>query len=331
MPDISGALTSPLVLLAGGAAFFLVIGVWLAVTTLFYMRRVRSEERLHERLQPNQKHEAKTKTLRLWREGRVGTTTVLDHVTPGPVTKWLLRVQHGLGWGAPLPTLALALVAGMFLVFVIVFLVSQNALLALLSVVVVPMAMNFYAGFRANREAAVFERQLADALGLASRSLRAGHPLMSAFQLIVDELEPPVSNVFAEICQQQQLGKSLEEAIRSTANKSQSDDLKLFASSTIIQLRSGGNLADMMERLVAVIRDRIRLQRRVRILTAQTQFSKRVLIFMPFFLILVLLVLKPGYLDPMLTTDIGRYMLGIAGIFLLFGSWFMNRIATLRY
>ncbi len=219
----------------------------------------------------------------------------------------------------------------MFVTFVLLFTITQNPLLAVASIVVIPLGLNFYAGFRAQREAAVFERQLADALGLASRSLRAGHPLMAAFQLIVDELEPPVSNVFAEIVQQQQLGKSLEEAIRSTASRSQSDDMKLFASSTIIQLRSGGNLADMMERLVAVIRDRIRLQRRVRVLTAQTQFSKRVLIFMPFFLIGVLMVLKPTYLDPMWTTEMGRYMLGAASIFLVVGSWFMNKIATLRY
>lgn len=331
MPSLTQLASEPIVFVAGVAAFFFVIGTWLSITTLLYMRRVKSEQKISERLQHNRLKENKTKTLRLWRDGRVGTTTVLDYVTPGPVTKWLLHLQHGLGWKAPLPTVAIMLVGTMFITFVAIFTFTQNALLALVSVVVVPLGLNFYAGFRAQREAAVFERQLADALGLASRSLRAGHPLMAAFQLIVDELEPPVSNVFAEIVQQQQLGKSLEEAIRSTSSKSQSDDMKLFASSTIIQLRSGGNLADMMERLVAVIRDRIRLQRRVRILTAQTQFSKRVLIFMPFGLIGLLMVLKPTYLDPMWTTEVGRYMLGVAAVFLVIGSWFMNKIATLRY
>jgi tight adherence protein B len=107
--------------------------------------------------------------------------------------------------------------------------------------------------------------------------------------------------------------------------------MKLFAASTVIQLRSGGNLADMMDRLVAVIRDRMRLQRRVRVLTAQTQFSKRVLIAMPFVLIAILMMLKPDYLELMWTTQVGRYMLGAAGIFLIIGSWVMNKIATLKY
>jgi tight adherence protein B len=140
-----------------------------------------------------------------------------------------------------------------------------------------------------------------------------------------------VSTVFAEIIQQQQLGKSLEESIRATAAKSHSDDLKLFAASTIVQLRSGGNLADMMDRLVAVIRDRIRLQRRVRVLTAQTQFSKRILIGMPFVLIAMLFVLKPDYLSPLTETHTGRILVATAAVFLVVGSYVMNKIAVLKY
>jgi len=90
-------------------------------------------------------------------------------------------------------------------------------------------------------------------------------------------------------------------------------------------------VADMMERLVAVIRDRIRLHRRARVLTAQTQLSKRVLIFMPFVMIALLMLTKPDYLVPMWETVAGRVMVGMAAGMLIIGSWMMNRIATLRY
>lgn len=322
---------SPLVLIMAGSVFALVCSLWFIGTTFLYIRRVRAEEILVERLTGEADPNAKARTLRLWHNGRAGTTTVLQQMTPGPLSRWLERTRRGLGWGGPSSTLALCLIGLLMVGFVLVYGVTHNYIVAGLWLVILPMILNFVAGRRATKEEAVFERQLADALGVATRSLRAGHPLMAAFQVIVDELEPPVSTVFAEIIQQQQLGKSLEESIRATAAKSHSDDLKLFAASTIVQLRSGGNLADMMDRLVAVIRDRIRLQRRVRVLTAQTQFSKRVLIGMPFVLIAMLFILKPDYLSPLTETHAGRIMVATAAVFLVVGSYVMNKIAVLKY
>lgn len=331
MSDLVARAMHPTVLLTTGGVFFLVLSVWLIGTISLYLRRVRQEERFSQRLLNKPALPTKEKTLRLWHSGGVGTTTVFDYITPGPLSRWLERTRHGLNWGGPLFTFALFLAAILFLGATIAYLLMQNVLASIGWLLLCPMVLNLIAARRVVKEAALFEQQLADALGLATRSLRAGHPLMSAFQVIVDEMEPPVSNVFAEIVQAQQLGTSLEEAILRTAAKSNSEDMKLFAASTVIQLRSGGNLADMMERLVAVIRDRMRLQRRVRVLTAQTQFSKRVLIAMPFVLIAILMVLKPDYLTPMWTTTVGKYLLGAAGIFLIIGSWVMNKIAKLNY
>ncbi len=322
---------TPVVLITAVSVFVLVLSVWFIGTTAVYIRRVRREEKIAERLNHEADGSAKARTLRLWHNGKIGTTTVFEQFTPGSLARWLERTRRGLNWGGPVSTFALFLVSLMFVGFILAYGLSQNIVIALLWLVLLPMILNFIAARRATREEAIFERQLADALGVATRSLRAGHPLMAAFQVIVDELEPPVSTVFAEIVQQQQLGKSLEEAIRASAAKSHSDDLKLFAASTIIQLRSGGNLADMMDRLVAVIRDRIRLQRRVRVLTAQTQFSKRVLICMPFVLIGMLVVMKSEYLMPLVETHVGRILIGVAGVFLVLGSWVMNKIATLKY
>ncbi len=322
---------SPVALITAVSVFALVCSVWFIGTTAVYIRRTRREEKIADRLNMEIDASSKARTLRLWHNGRSGTTTVLEQMTPGPITRWLERTRRGLNWGGPVATLALFLISLMLVGFILAYGLTQNIVVAAAWPALLPLVINFIAARRATREEAVFERQLADALGVAARSLRAGQPLMAAFQVIVDELEPPVSLVFAEIMQQQQLGKSLEESIRATAAKSHSDDMKLFAASTIIQLRSGGNLADMMDRLVAVIRDRIRLQRRVRVLTAQTQFSKRVLICMPFALILMLVFMKTDYLAPLIETETGRILVGIAAVFLVFGSWVMNKIAVLKY
>jgi tight adherence protein B len=80
-----------------------------------------------------------------------------------------------------------------------------------------------------------------------------------------------------------------------------------------------------------VIRDRMRVTRRARVLTAQTQFSKRVLLALPIVLFAVLIVINPHYMEPLFTSDFGRVLLSIAGINLLLGTWVMNRLAVIRF
>ncbi len=316
----------------GGAVFLLVGSIWLMATIGFHMRRASSEQKLARRLENVRRGRTeKTRTLRLWHDGKVGTTVVSGTVTKRTLLGSLNKIRSGLGWQGPLFTLILAVMGVIAFGVIVTYGITQNAALASGWIIGVPIVLNMVAKRSLSKESQLFEQQFADALGLATRSLRAGHPLLSAFQVIVEEMEPPVSLVFAEILQQQALGKSLEEAIENTAEKSPSPDMKLFAASTVIQLRSGGNLADMMDRLVDVIRDRMRLQRRVRVLTAQTQLSKRVLIVIPIGLFFFLWVSKPGYLEPLYATQVGRYLLLAAGTCLLLGSWVMSRIGILKY
>ena len=163
------------------------------------------------------------------------------------------------------------------------------------------------------------------------RSLRVGHPLPGAVEMIAEELEPPVSTIFSEICQQQALGMTLEESLRKVAVNSTSSDMRLFATAVAIQLRTGGNLADMMERLATVMRQRMRLARRVRVLTMQTQFSKRILIALPIVMFGILSLTNPKYMSKLYATEYGQIALGLAAAMMLLGTWMMNRMATLEY
>jgi tight adherence protein B len=179
--------------------------------------------------------------------------------------------------------------------------------------------------------AAAFDRQLLDALDLVVRSLRANHPLLGALQLVSEEIPSPVGTLFGEICQQHGLGMSLESSLCRAAASTDHPEFKLFATSISIQMRSGGHLADMVTRLAQVIRDRMRLGRRVRVLTAQVQLSKRILLVMPFILFLVLNVISPDYVRVLYTTPTGRAMLVGGGIALMMGALLMNRMARLQY
>jgi tight adherence protein B len=235
------------------------------------------------------------------------------------------------GWDSTAGTLLGCLLAASAFVLFAVFLLTESILPGLGIIFGIWVAFWFYLNHCVNRRTAIFERQFVDALDLASRSLRAGHPLVGAFRLISEEIPPPVSTAFFEISQKQALGQSLEAALQNVAAKSTSEDMKLFAAAVIIQLRSGGNLAEMMDRLSYVIRDRMRLSRRIRVLTAQTQFSKRVLLTLPFMFFFVLNLIRPSYMAPLYGTTEGRILIAISALGLFLGAWTINRMAVLRY
>jgi tight adherence protein B len=184
---------------------------------------------------------------------------------------------------------------------------------------------------RLKRQTALFEKQLVDALDLGGRSLKAGHPLSGAFKLISEELEAPVGTMFSEIVEQEALGLSVQDGLRQAAERSAGPDMRIFAASVIIQLRSGGNLADMMERVAWVVRERMRLSRRARVLTAEAQLSKWVLIGMPLALFAVLNIMNPKYMEPFFNHTWGRVMIAGSIASMALGGWVMSRMANLKY
>lgn len=316
----------------GGSIFVLILSLWfiaLAVWTfLRSSRRAKVEQRLG--LAEDQISDS-THTLRLWHDGRVATSEVLDAPTKTSPVARLDRMRNELGLDVPISTVILAVGGLSSIAFGIVFFLSGSLVLAVGGGGAIIVILYVFAQRQIRKKEDLFDRQLAEALSLAARSLRAGHPVLGSFQLIAEEMKPPISDMFADIIQQQALGISLDEAITAKAVQSASPDLKLFAASMSIQLRSGGNLADMMEKSAHVVRDRIKLHRRARVLTSETQLSKRVLIGIPFFLFFLLNILNPDYIEMLYTTSLGRSMLMVGGVFLLTGSWVMNKIAVLRY
>jgi tight adherence protein B len=316
-------------MLLGTLAFVLVLSVWIAGSLLWARGRRAQIQRLHERLTADAES-GPLKVLRIWKDGQEATTTVVERGRRQlRVRGEILLNQAGLNVSPEQLLLLVACVAAA--VFVCLFILLHNTLAAMGGSVVVLLVVRAQLKTRIQRRLAVFERQLVEALELAARSLRAGHPLMGAFRLVSEELKPPVGSLFAEICQRQAMGESMESALQRAGSRSGSDDMNLFATSVIIQLRSGGNLADMIQRLAAVIRDRLRLTRRVRVLSAQTQLSKRILVALPVFMFLILDLVNHEYMLPLYTTTTGKLMLAWAGCSTLLGLWIMNRMAVLRY
>lgn len=315
------------------SVFGLVLSLWLIWLVVWIFRRGQRSKHVMQRLGALDENAGAAKgerTLRLWRDGREVTTVVPGQIQENPVLRWLRRTHEDAGYEMPVGSLLLGVLSIMALMFMLCLAVSHSFWISLAAAAVSLQIFWIVVTQRIARRTSMFERQLVDSLELAARSLRAGHPLTGAFRLIAEEIPAPVGNIFAEVVQHQGLGSSLEQAMRAAAVACPSSDFKLFATSIVIQLRSGGNLAEMMERLAFVLRERMRLARRVRVLTAQTQFSKRILLTLPFVIFIILNMLNPAYMQPLYSESAGQKILFIATSGLLIGSWMMNRLAVLK-
>ena len=325
---------SAISLFAAVATFGLVISLWLIGVLVWSARRQRKAAQVQQRLEYARSATPHAgsggRVLRLWHDGKEATT-VVPGLTPAGILVRLERYFASAGVETP-PMTAIPMLAGVLLLIIgVAYIITTSVVIALLCAIGLVVLLTLRMSQRINRRTATFERQFIDALELAARSLRAGHPLIGSFRLIAEEIAAPVGTLFGEVCQQQALGLSMEDALRNVSEDNHSEDLKLFVTSVVIQLATGGNLADMMDRLAAVIRDRQRLNRRVRVLTAQTQFSKRVLLALPFLVFVLLNLINPSYMRPLYTTTLGEMIMLVASLGLLMGWMTMNWLSKLSY
>ncbi len=208
-----------------------------------------------------------------------------------------LTVAQLWGYSAALAAgaLTLTLALGLALLPLLIFVAFAGGLPALVLAVA------------ADRRCRKISEQLPEALDMMARSLRAGHATSVAFQMVATELPEPVSLEFGRAFEEQRLGLSLDLAILHMTERSpKNSDLKIFATSAIIQKETGGNLAELLAGIAETIRARFRFEGKLRGLTAEGRASGLVLALMPIITVVMLLVVSPEYLRPLVTEPAGR-------------------------
>ena len=311
--------------------FGLIFSVWGICICLWIVQYLRKVHSAREKLGIDGGKGGKDESgmLRLWYDSHPDDRPTKPSKKKS-LSEYMKKIKSQAGWHAPIKMIVLRLLAIVVSAFVITYVLSGGIVAALGASAATAFILWSYIQKIIARQTALFERQLADALGISSRALRAGHPLVETFQLIADEIGEPLGGVFARVCQEQALGLGLKDSIRNVAETTYNTELKLFATAISIQFQSGGNLADLMDRLGSVIRVRMRLNRRIRVITAQTQFSKKVLISLPIILFFLLNVVNAEYMQPLYTTTAGKAMLIAGGSSVLLGTWMMNRLSAIR-
>lgn len=181
------------------------------------------------------------------------------------------------------------------------------------------------------KRAKLFTQQFPDALDLLSNSLRAGHSLYSGFEVIVNEMPKPLSQVFKNTVDEIAFGIDTKDAILSLNRMMPSSmDLKFFTTAVLLQREVGGNLAKILDNLSKTIRERFKILGQLKAQTSQARFSGVILTLVPPIIAVVLFILSPDYMEPLLSTKDGNAALAIAFCLLVTGILCINKIISIE-
>jgi tight adherence protein B len=183
-----------------------------------------------------------------------------------------------------------------------------------------------YLRVRVDRRAQRFAEQLPDALQLVIGSLRSGFSLAQAFDAMVREAADPISTEFSRALAETRLGADMEDALSRVADRMGSKDLAWAVIAIRVQGDVGGNLAEVLSTTVASMRERESLRRHVRALAAEGRLSAYILIALPILVALWMLLTRPSYLAPLVTTPAGLLLLLIGVVLMALGSFWMSRV-----
>lgn len=171
--------------------------------------------------------------------------------------------------------------------------------------------------------------QLPDTLDLIARALRAGHSFSTGMKLAADEFDDPIGPEFSETLDEINYGISVADALIHLASRLDCNDLKYFVVSVILQRETGGNLAEIMENIAHLIRERFKFQGKVRALAAEGKISAIILCLLPFVVITVLSFLNPEYEKILITDPYGRIMAIISACLMALGIFSMKRMTDI--
>jgi tight adherence protein B len=183
---------------------------------------------------------------------------------------------------------------------------------------------------RRKRRLGLFAKQLPDALELISRALRAGHSLGSGFSLVQDEMRDPIGKEFGRVFEEQNLGIPMEDALENMSNRIPNLDLRFFATAINLQRQTGGDLAEILDKIGYIVRERFKIFGQVAALTGEGRLSGIVLLALPPALFAAVYYLNPDYVMPLFTDPMGKKMLAGGVIMQTLGALVIRKIINIR-
>jgi tight adherence protein B len=183
---------------------------------------------------------------------------------------------------------------------------------------------------RRRKRLKMFGQQLPDALEMLARSLRAGQSLAFGFNMVSTEMGQPIAREFNRVFEEQNLGVPLEESLLGMARRVPNMDLRFFVTAVILQRQTGGDLAEILDKIGALIRDRFRIWGQIQALTGEGRLSGVVLLGLPVLLFIAVYQFNPDYIKVLFTDPMGTKMLAVAIFMQIVGALVIRKIVNIK-
>ncbi|AMY12270.1 Flp pilus assembly protein TadB [Luteitalea pratensis] len=244
-----------------------------------------------------------------------------------PLGEHIAHANLQLTVGALLATSSIASV----LAFVVVEVLTGYELVALGVAAVAFYVPIVVVRFKATRRIRAFEEQFPESVDLIARALRAGHAFTTALSMAADESPEPVGGEFKRLYDEQNFGMPLSDAMRDFARRIPLLDAKFFVTAVLTQRESGGNLAEVLDNLATVVRERFKVKRQVRVISAHGRMTGYVLMGLPPALAMAFMVVSESHIEMLLGDIIGLWMIAGAVVLQTMGCLIIRKLVNIEY
>ena len=183
---------------------------------------------------------------------------------------------------------------------------------------------------RSSRRLRRFEELLPGAIDLMGRAIRAGHPLSAGLQMVSDESSEPVAGEFRQVFEEQRFGLPFEDSMYGIADRVPLVDVRILITAILIQREVGGNLAEVLDNLSSVIRERFKIRRQLRVITAQGRMSGYILAALPIAVGLAIFLINPSYVKVLFTHPVGKLLALTAVVLQILGYLWIRKIVDIE-
>ena len=214
--------------------------------------------------------------------------------------------------------------------FCVSSLITRNKVFVVIITLLLAGTPFFYLCLKKKKRMEKFQRQLPEGLELIARSLKAGHAFPSSMKMAADEFDDPLGPEFEETINEINFGVNVPDALKNLAERVDCADLKFFVISVILQRETGGNLAEIIEGLAYIIRERFKLYGKIRTLAAEGKLSAIILGSLPFVVMIALHFTSPAYIRVLFTDPTGKIILGISAFMMALGIFVMKKMVNIE-
>lgn len=311
---------------------FLFGGIVAIVLGAYYLFIIRDEEKLVARLKPKGESSRMLRGVLKQEDDRDSSVAPINRLLQGTSASGALR-EFLRQAGFTMNVASFLLLSGCLGLagYLVIASVTGLVLIGAIAGVLLCTVPYAYAKFCRTKRIRKFEEQFPESIDLIARALRAGHALPTGLGMVADEMPAPVGTEFRMLYDEQNFGLSLPDAMRNFATRVPLLDARFFVTAVLTQRESGGNLAEVLDNLASVIRDRFKVKRQVRVISAHGRITGVVLSALPPCLAVAILFLSPDHIRVLTGDPIGHDMIYAAIVMQILGTIIIRKLCNIEY